>query len=380
MPGPSSLEVHRESTAGHDSAGPSTVVRGWAIKEMARAVRIDHPVRFGLPSAPARSAQGQEPGGRSARPGDEIEATHEVLDPSHDPTPARTAPMPTDGTPGHPRARRSDLDHARPDARARGLMRNLEALLARSAHGTLRSCIPPVTSAAWTTMMTGCGPARHGVFDHRHFDVAAGRLKVNHARRVRVPTFWHQLSDVGTVGRQPQPPGHLSPPGCPGDHRLGDGRPPPRSRPLRGAPQFAETAPKAEVPGYQPQVRSGSVPRVTSPRWSENSRARPVDLFEAEAEAGMARRPDEPRLVGADGPVPEPGPVPAPGLALPERRRDGDRRPTTSTRPPRAVMAGLDRAIGRLCELAEKPGGRRDARQRPRVRPVPGAGPRQSRS
>ena len=46
-------------------------------------------------------------------------------------------------------------------------------------------------------MMTGCGPARHGVFDHRYFDAAAGRLKVNHAKRVRVPTFWHQLSDSG---------------------------------------------------------------------------------------------------------------------------------------------------------------------------------------
>ena len=49
-----------------------------------------------------------------------------------------------------------------------GLMPNLDALLARSAYGTLRSTIPPVTSAAWTTMQTGCGPARHGVFDHRY--------------------------------------------------------------------------------------------------------------------------------------------------------------------------------------------------------------------
>jgi predicted AlkP superfamily phosphohydrolase/phosphomutase len=78
-----------------------------------------------------------------------------------------------------------------------GLMPNLDALLARSAHGTLRSTIPPVTSAAWTTMQTGCGPARHGVFDHRYYDPAAGRMKVNHARRVKVPTIWHLLSDAG---------------------------------------------------------------------------------------------------------------------------------------------------------------------------------------
>jgi predicted AlkP superfamily phosphohydrolase/phosphomutase len=81
--------------------------------------------------------------------------------------------------------------------RGLGLMPNLDALLARSAHGTLRSTIPPMTSAAWTTMMTGCGPARHGVFDHRYFDIGANRMRVNHAGRVRVPTFWNLLSQAG---------------------------------------------------------------------------------------------------------------------------------------------------------------------------------------
>jgi predicted AlkP superfamily phosphohydrolase/phosphomutase len=81
--------------------------------------------------------------------------------------------------------------------RKRGLMPNLDALLARSAYGTLRSTIPPMTSAAWTTMMTGCGPARHGVFDHRYFDIGANRMRVNHAGRVRVPTFWQLLSQAG---------------------------------------------------------------------------------------------------------------------------------------------------------------------------------------
>ncbi len=78
-----------------------------------------------------------------------------------------------------------------------GLMPNLDALLARSAHGTLRSIVPPVTTAAWTSMMTGCGPARHGIFDHRYLDPSTGRMKVNHSERIRLPTFWHLLSDAG---------------------------------------------------------------------------------------------------------------------------------------------------------------------------------------
>jgi predicted AlkP superfamily phosphohydrolase/phosphomutase len=81
--------------------------------------------------------------------------------------------------------------------RQRGLMPNLDAYLARAASGTLRSIIPPVTAAAWTTMMTGCGPARHGVFDHRYYDAAEGRMKVNHSGRIRVPTVWHLLSGTG---------------------------------------------------------------------------------------------------------------------------------------------------------------------------------------
>ena len=55
--------------------------------------------------------------------------------------------------------------------RRRGLMPNLDALLAQVRARDLALDVPPVTSAAWTTMMTGCGPARHGVFDHRYYDV-----------------------------------------------------------------------------------------------------------------------------------------------------------------------------------------------------------------
>ncbi len=46
-------------------------------------------------------------------------------------------------------------------------------------------------------MMTGCGPARHGVFDHRYYDAAEGRMKVNHSGRIRVPTVWHLIAATG---------------------------------------------------------------------------------------------------------------------------------------------------------------------------------------
>ena len=86
-------------------------------------------------------------------------------------------------------------------------------------------------------MMTGCGPARHGVFDHRYFDAAAGRMKVNHAGRVRVPTFWHQLSDAGRSVVSLNVPVTYPPLDVRGHRRLGDGRPPPRRRALGRTPR-----------------------------------------------------------------------------------------------------------------------------------------------
>ena len=127
-------------------------------------------------------------------------------------------------------------------------MPNLDALLAKSAHGTLRSTIPPVTSAAWTTMMTGCGPARHGVFDHRYYDVPAGQMKVNHSGRVRVPTFWHLLSRAGRSVVSLNVPVTYPPLDVRGVVVSGMDAPH-LDAALSGAPQFAERL-RAEVPRY----------------------------------------------------------------------------------------------------------------------------------
>ncbi len=235
--------------------------------------------------------------------------------------------------------------------RERGLMPNLDALLARSAHGTLRSCIPPVTSAAWTTMMTGCGPARHGVFDHRYYDAAAGRLKVNHARRVRVPTFWHQLSDSGRsvvslnlpVTYPPLPVRGIVVSGMDAPHL---------EAALSGAPAFADRL-RAEVLGYHLRSLWKRPPRDLA-EMLENAR-QTAEVFEAEAEAGwLADRmnPDWSALL-----------VQFQNLDPFQHRawrylnvdETGIDDPAMNDAAG-SVMAGLDRAIGRLCELAEKRG------------------------
>ena len=132
--------------------------------------------------------------------------------------------------------------------RQRGLMPNLDAFLAGAASGTLRSTIPPVTTAAWTTMMTGCGPARHGVFDHRYYDAAEGRMKVNHSGRIRVPTVWHLLSGTGRSIVSLNVPGLYPPLKVRGIVVSGMDAPHLEAA-LSAAPEFAARL-AAEAPGY----------------------------------------------------------------------------------------------------------------------------------
>ncbi len=132
--------------------------------------------------------------------------------------------------------------------RQRGLMPNLDSFLVRAASGTLRSIIPPVTTAAWTTMMTGCGPARHGVFDHRYYDAAEGQMKVNHSGRIRVPTFWHLLAGTGRSVVCLNLPGLYPPLKLRGIVVSGMDAPHLEAA-LSAAPEFAARL-KTEAPGY----------------------------------------------------------------------------------------------------------------------------------
>lgn len=77
----------------------------------------------------------------------------------------------------------------------------LAEALARGAAGRIRSTIPPVTPPAWTSLVTGVDPGRHGIYSF----TAPGQDDyterfVTSAQR-HVPSVWHYLSAAGlTVG------------------------------------------------------------------------------------------------------------------------------------------------------------------------------------
>ncbi len=84
-----------------------------------------------------------------------------------------------------------------------GRMPNLKALIAEGVSGPLESTRPPITPAAWTTIMTGKNPGKHGILDFLRYDPARHQLAFNNNQRISQTTIWQILSDknhkVGSI-------------------------------------------------------------------------------------------------------------------------------------------------------------------------------------
>lgn len=79
-----------------------------------------------------------------------------------------------------------------------GRMPRLKQAIESGVSGRLRSTIPPMTPAAWTTFLTGRQPGMHGIIDFESYDVDTGQLVFNSARKVaHIRNIWHTLSDLG---------------------------------------------------------------------------------------------------------------------------------------------------------------------------------------
>lgn len=90
------------------------------------------------------------------------------------------------------------LDLVQPWAAA-GFLPTLSRLMTAGTVGPLRSTLPPVTAAAWTSFMTGRDPRHTGVYDF--FRGRAGDYSMISGADVTDPTLWEILSQAGrTVG------------------------------------------------------------------------------------------------------------------------------------------------------------------------------------
>lgn len=78
---------------------------------------------------------------------------------------------------------------------AAGHLPNLATLMNGGVRANLASTLPPVTSPAWPTFMTGCNPGKHGVFDFIRPD--GDRFSLVNSTQIKQPTIWQRLSAAG---------------------------------------------------------------------------------------------------------------------------------------------------------------------------------------
>lgn len=75
-----------------------------------------------------------------------------------------------------------------------GYLPNLARLMAGGVHGDLTSTLPPVTSPAWPTFVTGCNPGKHGVFDF--IQPHGAHFTLVNSTQIKQPTIWQRLSQL----------------------------------------------------------------------------------------------------------------------------------------------------------------------------------------
>lgn len=80
---------------------------------------------------------------------------------------------------------------------ADGTMPTLRAVLERGTYGPLRSTVPAATFPAWTSLVTGVNPGRHGVLDFAERVPGTLRVRFVNGSHRRVPAFWRRLAGAG---------------------------------------------------------------------------------------------------------------------------------------------------------------------------------------
>ena len=79
-----------------------------------------------------------------------------------------------------------------------GRLPNLRKIYEKGASCVLNSTLPPNSAPAWTSLLTGMNPGKHGVYGFTRVEPMDGyAIKVNSGARRRVPTAWQYLSTLG---------------------------------------------------------------------------------------------------------------------------------------------------------------------------------------
>lgn len=76
-----------------------------------------------------------------------------------------------------------------------GKLPNIAKIMTDGVYGPLTSTIPPMTSCAWPSFMTGKNPGKHGVFEFVGGAIQSGEAKLVNATSIKSKTLWEILGD-----------------------------------------------------------------------------------------------------------------------------------------------------------------------------------------
>lgn len=77
-----------------------------------------------------------------------------------------------------------------------GLMPNLAEFAGNGTFLPMETTIPPVSSVAWASFMTGANPGAHGIYGFTDLHEGQRALRLPSFDDIRLPTLWYRLSHV----------------------------------------------------------------------------------------------------------------------------------------------------------------------------------------
>jgi len=66
-----------------------------------------------------------------------------------------------------------------------------------SCYARMESTLPPSSAPAWTSIVTGVKPERHGIYDFFYYDEGSHEIKVVSSRMRKVAAIWNLLDSIG---------------------------------------------------------------------------------------------------------------------------------------------------------------------------------------
>ena len=79
---------------------------------------------------------------------------------------------------------------------ASGDLPTFASLLKQGSYGALRTVLPPLTAPAWSSMVTGTNPGKHGLVDFWARDLPGYGFRLLNASSRARPTLWDAASQA----------------------------------------------------------------------------------------------------------------------------------------------------------------------------------------